>query len=100
ERQLRRDGRPVPLTPKAFDTLHVLVERAGGAISRDDLMAAVWLGTHVSDATLAQNVFAIRRALGDAASIETVPKFGYRLTTPGAARQGARQRVVGALALR
>ena len=94
ERQLRRDGRPVPLTPKALDTLRLLVERAGRAISREDLMAAVWPGTHVSDATLAQNVFALRRALGDAASIETVPKYGYRWATPVEARQVAQKLVL------
>jgi len=82
ERQLRREGRPVPLTPKAFDTLQALVEGAGRAISKDDLMQAVWPDTSVSDATLAQNIFAIRQTLGETGSIETVPKFGYRLALP------------------
>jgi len=97
ERQLRRDGRVVPLTPKAFDTLRLLVERAGRAIAKDELMAAVWPGTHVSDATLAQNVFSIRRALGDAGAIETVPKFGYRLATPVAMLEVPRRLVLAVL---
>jgi TolB-like protein/Tfp pilus assembly protein PilF len=89
ERQLRRDGRLVPLTPKAFDTLHVLAERGGRAISKDDLIAGVWPDTNVSDATLAQNILAVRRALGDAESIETIAKFGYRLTLPVRRQQAA-----------
>jgi len=78
ERQLLRSGRPVALTPKAFETLQALVVRGGRAVSKDELMRTVWPDTNVSDATLAQNVFAVRKALGDADCIETVPKFGYR----------------------
>jgi DNA-binding winged helix-turn-helix (wHTH) protein len=81
ERRLLREGRSVPLTPKAFDTLCALVERQGHAVSRDELMASVWPGTSVEDATLAQNILAIRKAIG-AEHIETVPKFGYRFVTP------------------
>ena len=82
ERQLCRDGRPVSLTPKAFDTLQALVARAGRAVRKDELMATVWPDANVGDATLAQNIFALRRVLGDGRVIETVPKFGYRFVTP------------------
>jgi TolB-like protein/Tfp pilus assembly protein PilF len=82
ERQLRRDGRPLPLTPKAFDTLLVLVENAGRAVGKGELMEKVWPGTSVEEATLAQNIFALRKALAGAQHIETVPKFGYRFVTP------------------
>src|SRR5438552_971701 len=82
ERQLRRDGRLVALTPKAFDTLQVLVGSRGRAISKDELMSSVWPETNVADATLAQNIFAVRKALGQSDCIETVPKFGYRFVTP------------------
>ncbi len=82
ERQLLRAGRPVPLTPKAFETLNALVASGGRALSKDDLIAAVWPDTNVGEATLAQNVFAIRKALGDTDCIETVPKFGYRFVMP------------------
>lgn len=78
ERQLRRGGTPLPLTPKAFDTLAVLVGSPGRAVGKDELMDRVWAGTNVADATLAQNIFALRKALGGAHWIETVPKFGYR----------------------
>ena len=67
ERQLRRDDQPVPLTPKAFDTLQALVERAGRAVRKDELMAMVWPDANVGEATLAQNIFALRKVLGDGA---------------------------------
>ena len=82
ERQLLRAGRLVALTPKAFETLHALVAGGGRAVSKDDLMRAVWPDTNVSDATLSQNIFALRKALGEAEWIETVPKFGYRFVPP------------------
>jgi TolB-like protein/Tfp pilus assembly protein PilF len=81
-RQLRRDGTVVPLTPKAFDTLRVLVGSAGRVLSKDELLEKVWPDTTVADATLAQNIFAVRRALGESECIETVSKFGYRFVTP------------------
>ena len=79
---LRRDGQPVPLTPKAFDTLLVLVRRGGRVVAKDELLQAVWPDTFVEEATLAQNVFTLRKALGQGQTnqqyIETVPKHGYR----------------------
>src|SRR5438876_605105 len=51
---------------------------ATSPVSKDALMHAVWPDTNVAEATLAQNIFAVRKALGG--GIETVPKFGYRLT--------------------
>jgi len=94
ERLLLRAGRPVTLTPKAFDTLHVLVAGGGRAISKDDLIRAVWPDTNVTDATLAQNIFAVRKALGDSVCIETVPKYGYRFTAPVRALDVAPAKVV------
>src|SRR5436190_2035441 len=70
----------LPLTPKALDTLLALVENAGRAVGKDELMERVWAGTSVAEATLAQNIFALRKTLGDA-HIETIPKFGYRFVT-------------------
>jgi TolB-like protein len=82
ERRLRRDGTPVPLTPKALDMLHLLVESGGRAISKDELMEKLWPDTTVSEATLAQHIFAVRRAMGGTDCIETIPKFGYRFVAP------------------
>jgi Tol biopolymer transport system component/DNA-binding winged helix-turn-helix (wHTH) protein len=79
---LRRDGEPVPLTPKAFDTLLVLVRHSGRVVAKDELLREVWPDTYVEEATLAQNVFTLRKALGQGQTeqryIETVPKHGYR----------------------
>src|SRR5215469_6979835 len=82
ERLLLRAGRPVALTPKAFDTLVALVENSGHLVKKDDLMKRVWPGTFVEEVNLAQNVSALRRALHTNGEqyIETVPKLGYRLT--------------------
>ena len=82
ERQLLRDGEPVPLTPKAFETLVALVRRAGRLADKDELLKEVWPDSFVEESNLTQNVFALRRALGKGESgkpyIETVPKRGYR----------------------
>jgi eukaryotic-like serine/threonine-protein kinase len=84
ERVLRRDGRPVPLTPKAFDVLAALVEQPGRLISKEELLQKVWPDTFVEESNLAYNVFALRKALGDTADngqyIETIAKRGYRFT--------------------
>ncbi len=82
ERQLFRDGKPVELTPKAFDTLVALVENRGHLLTKDDLLKRVWPDTFVEEATLAKNVFTLRKALGSPPGedeyIETVPTRGYR----------------------
>src|SRR6202051_1440448 len=78
ERRLLRDGRPVRLRGKGFDTLCVLVSRPGRLVEKDDLIAAVWPDTVVEENNLAHNINALRKALGDAALIETVPGKGYR----------------------
>src|SRR5436190_22093603 len=82
ERRLHRNGTPVLLTPKALDTLHLLVENGGRAISKDELMEKLWPDTTVSEATLATHSFAVRKAIGGPSCIETIPKFGYRFVTP------------------
>src|SRR5829696_4215866 len=78
-----RDGEPVPLTPKAFETLVALVENSGHVLSKDELMKKVWPDSFVEENNLSQNISQLRRALqsagGDAANyIETVPRRGYR----------------------
>lgn len=82
ERLLERDGQPISLTPKVFDTLRVLVEHAGYLVEKDDLMRLVWPDATVEEANLAQNISVLRKTLGTAPDgreyIETVPKHGYR----------------------
>lgn len=86
ERRLLQAGKPIPLTPKALQTLLVLIENQGRVVEKNDLMNRIWPDTFVEEATLAQNVFTLRKQLGDdrseAVYIETVPKRGYRFTAP------------------
>ena len=80
-RLLLREGEAVALTPKAFDTLWVLVEQRGRILSKDELIEAVWPETFVTEATLTQNIYTLRRALemeDGTKLIETVPRRGYR----------------------
>ena len=83
---LTEGGRNVPLTPKAFQTLLVLVENQGRLVEKEELLQKVWPDTFVEEATLAQNVFTLRKQLRDdraeAVYIETVPKRGYRFAAP------------------
>ena len=82
ERVLFRDGEPVILTAKAFDTLLALLERHGHVVTKCELMDRVWPETHVDENNLAQNISILRKALGSSADgrgfIETVPRRGYR----------------------
>ena len=78
--------RPVPLTPKAAETLLALVERQGRLVTKDELLRIVWPDTFVEENNLAQNISMLRRVLGESAGdrqfIETVPKRGYRFVGP------------------
>src|SRR5215207_5154105 len=82
ERVLLRDGKPVRLTPKEFETLLALVRGAGRVMPKEELLKEIWPDTFVGEATLAQNVFTLRKALGEpeagGAFVETVPRRGYR----------------------
>lgn len=82
ERLLLRDGQPVRLTPKEFETLLTLVRGAGRVMPKEELLKEIWPDTFVGEATLAQNVFTLRKALGEpeggGAFVETVPRRGYR----------------------
>src|SRR5690349_3765665 len=74
--------RKVPLTPKAYQTLLVLLENRGRTLGKEELLQKVWPDAFVEEATLAQNIFTLRKHLRDerepALYIETVPKRGYR----------------------
>ena len=82
EHRLLVRGQPVALTPKVFETLVLLVEKAGHVVSKDELMAALWPRGFVHESNLTKHIWLIRKALGDEEGdvryIETVPKFGYR----------------------
>ncbi|HEX4945550.1 MAG TPA: DPP IV N-terminal domain-containing protein, partial [Blastocatellia bacterium] len=82
ERLLLRDGEVVPLTPKSFDLLLMLIAQHGHLLEKDELLKRVWPDTIVEEANLASNISLIRKALGEGENgqkfIETVPKRGYR----------------------
>ena len=77
-RTLMREGVAVPLTPKVFDTLLLLIENNDRVVEKGELMQAIWPDSFVEERNLAQNVFTLRKALGEDKYIETVPKRGYR----------------------
>lgn len=80
ERRLLHGAIPVSLTPKAFETLLLLVENRGRLVPKEEFLQRVWPNTHVTEVSLARNISALRKALGDEGEdfIETVSKFGYR----------------------
>jgi DNA-binding winged helix-turn-helix (wHTH) protein/tetratricopeptide (TPR) repeat protein/TolB-like protein len=79
---LSRNGAPLPLPPKAFETLLILVEHSGNLVEKEFLLREVWPDTFVEENNLTQYISLLRKVLGDSADqrvyIETVPRFGYR----------------------
>jgi Tol biopolymer transport system component len=92
----RRD-QVVPLTPKVFHTLLVLVENSGQVVSKDELMKSVWPDTFVEEGNLTQNISVLRKVLGENSGehtyIETIPKQGYRFIATGATETAAPRRL-------
>lgn len=82
ERCLTFQGQPVPLTPKAFQTLLVLVRNHGRVVEKECFLNEVWTDTFVEEATLAQNIRTLRKTLDrfreDNEFIITVPRRGYQ----------------------
>ncbi|HEY6401536.1 MAG TPA: transcriptional regulator, partial [Blastocatellia bacterium] len=86
EQLLLRDGEAIPLQPKAFDLLLILVENHGHLLGKDELLKAVWPDTVVEEVNLANNISILRKALAEGRSeqrfIETAPRRGYRFVAP------------------
>jgi TolB-like protein/DNA-binding winged helix-turn-helix (wHTH) protein/Tfp pilus assembly protein PilF len=80
--RVRRNGRILTLTPRAFDVLLVLLKNSGRAVEKQEIFESVWKDTFVSDNALTKIIRELRHALADSSSaprfIETVPKRGYR----------------------
>jgi len=80
--QLWRDGEEIPLTPKAFQVLLLLIEHAGQTLLKDELMKSVWPDAFVEENNLADNISILRHALGDDPKapkyIKTIQRRGYR----------------------
>ncbi len=81
---LFRGDETVPLAPKAFQVLLVLIRHRKEVVTKDDLLKMVWPDTFVEEANLSRNIFLLRKALGenpqDHQYILTVPGRGYRFT--------------------
>jgi TolB-like protein len=92
EKVLYERDRPVPLTPKAVETLLALVARHGRLVTKEELRGIVWPDTFVEENNLAQNISMLRRVLGEGGGggslIETVPRRGYRFVGPVEERSG------------
>lgn len=86
-RTLSRKGELISLTPKEFETLLLLVECAGNAVKKEELIRTIWPDTFVGDGSLARNISVLRKHLG-AEAIQTIPKFGYRFSLPVSANEG------------
>lgn len=89
---LLRGGTPVALRPKTWEVLCFLARRPGELIAKEELLAALWPGTTVSDGTLGKSVAELRHVLGDDARhprfIETVQRRGFRFVA-GVARDSS-----------
>ena len=83
QRLLLRDGELVPLTPKVFDLLLLLVENSGQLLEKDELMRSIWPNAFVEESSLTKNISLLRKLLNECpdsgARIETLSKRGYRL---------------------
>ncbi|RAY17252.1 DNA-binding response regulator [Actinomadura craniellae] len=79
-REVRRDGRPVPLARKEFGLLAELLRADGAVVSAEELLEKVW-DEHIDPFTNTVRVtlMKLRRKLGEPAVIETVPGAGYRI---------------------
>jgi DNA-binding winged helix-turn-helix (wHTH) protein len=83
-RRVLRNGTPVPLTPKSFELLQVLVENRERALSKSELLAAVWPDAQVEEGNVPFQISVLRKALGPESGqwIETLPRHGYRFSAP------------------
>ena len=85
QRRLERAGEAVRMGPRAFDLLLQLIKRAGEFVSKDDLLAAVWAGVVVEEASVRVHMSTLRKALGEPGKsdeckewISNIPLRGYR----------------------
>src|SRR5918999_2492961 len=86
QRLLSHEGETVALAPKVFETLLLLIERRGRVVTKEEMMKILWPDRYVEVSNLTQNIFMLRKMLGEesgkAQYIETIPKRGYRFIAP------------------
>lgn len=102
-RQVFRAGKPIPISPKAFQLLEVLIGRRPNAVSKEELLELLWPSTYVSEGNLPNLVADLRSELGDSPRssriIRTVQRFGYAfvatpLSAPHSKGQGHTYRLI------
>lgn len=81
-----RDGEEIPLPPKAFAVLLLLVRNAGRVVTKDEINREVWGHVSVEEQNIPLNIHLARKAIGDNAErptyIATVARLGYRFVAP------------------
>ena len=86
QRTLQREDEYVPLPLKVFSCLAYLLEHRDRAVSRDEMLSAIWGTEHLSAGVVPQTILQLRQALGDSGEdqkyIETMRGFGYRWKIP------------------
>lgn len=97
-RILYRGDEFIPVTPKALDTLFVLVEEAGRLVTKDELMQKVWPDAYVEEGSIANNISMLRKLLNPffegEGPIATVARRGYRFSEPVRLRSGKQMSLV------
>ncbi len=81
-RLLTHGDKAIQLTPKAFDLLMLLVERAPNVVSRQEILESIWPETFVEEGNINYTISSLRKALDNRELISTVPKIGYRFGVP------------------
>ncbi len=86
DKQLLRNGKPVTLPPKVFDTLLLLLESQARLVEKDEFLKRLWPDSFVEEVALAHCISHLRKVLREGSDnsrfIETVPKRGYRFIAP------------------
>jgi DNA-binding winged helix-turn-helix (wHTH) protein/tetratricopeptide (TPR) repeat protein len=84
--RLMKGDLPVSLTAKAVEILHILIENHGRFVRKEEIIEHVWSDSFVEEANLTQQIYVLRKSLGQTANgqpfIETIPKKGYRFAAP------------------
>lgn len=85
QRELLRDGEPVTLTYRLFETLLVFLSNPGRILTKDELLEAIWPGRYIEESSLTQAIYTLRKLLeddGDTQYIVTAPGRGYKFVVP------------------
>jgi DNA-binding winged helix-turn-helix (wHTH) protein len=81
-RELTRGSELVLIGPQGFDLLNYLISNRERVVGKDNLIQVVWQGRSVSDSTLASQINAVRRSIGDSGEdqklIRTITRKGFR----------------------